>query len=456
MRLLDNFLITALAILLGFGSLQAQDYGAGKSDENGESPPLPEVYANMPKEYEPYAKFANPYYRHFLEPLEYTGPAREIPEPTDVTSVKIGFLGPISKTVSVATGGASHEENLGVKMLQGAQLAIEQANAKGGYRNKLPYELLVRNDNGLWGSSGNEIIRFVYQDECRALFGTIDGANSHIAIRVALKAEIPLMNTGDTDPTFIETRIPWVFRCITDDRHMCYLLADYAYKKLGLKRVAALRAGNRYGRMSIDEFRDGSVRLGNPMIAELQYKVGTTDFTAQLDRIQALNPDGIITYGDGLESALILKAMRERGMNQPFFGSDRMVTKDFIEIVGENPGTVIAGYPFDPRRQDPEWLNFKAAFQKKFGEPAEQYAAHAYDGMNLLIESIEKAGLNRAKIRDALAEIRTWHGVTGEMFFDAIYNDISPAYLALLENGEWVYRSREELDLPKTKVSRGE
>ena len=142
--------------------------------------------------------------------------------------MKIGFIGPIMSTVSVATGGKSHEEALGIQMLQGAKLAIEEWNARGGYlQRKIPFELDVRNDNGLWGSSGNEIINMAYKNEVWAILGTIDGANSHIAIRVALKAEVVMMNTGDTDPTFIETNIPWVMRCIGDDRQMGYLLIDY-------------------------------------------------------------------------------------------------------------------------------------------------------------------------------------------------------------------------------------
>ncbi|NIM50998.1 MAG: ABC transporter substrate-binding protein, partial [Gemmatimonadales bacterium] len=134
-------------------------------------------------------------------------------------TVKIGFIGPIMGTVSVATGGKSHEESLGIPMLRGAQLAVEQANQRGGYLERgVPFELVISNDNGLWGASGNEIIKMAYKDRVWAILGTIDGANSHIAIRVALKAEIVMMNTGDTDPTFIETNIPWVFRCIGDDR----------------------------------------------------------------------------------------------------------------------------------------------------------------------------------------------------------------------------------------------
>ena len=402
-------------------------------------------YGKTPDRYVPFGKFTKPYKQFFLDPLEYRGYGRQIPEPEQVDFVKIGFLGPIEPTVSVATGGVSHEESLGRKMLQGAKLAVEQANAAGGYgRRKIPYRLVVRNDNGLWGASGNEIIHLAYKENVWAILGTIDGANSHIAIRVALKVEIPMMNSGDTDPTFTETGIPWVFRVITDDRQMCYLLADFVFKKLKLTRVAALRANNRYGRISIDEFRDAATRSGHPFLTELNYPVGDTDFTLQLRRIKSLNPEAVITYGNAAESALILKQMRAMGMNQWFIGSDRMVSPEFIKNAGENIGKVAAGYPYNPAGSDPRYLEFKRLFYKRFGENPETYAAHAYDGMRMLIKAIEKAGLNRARIRDELAKMKHYNGVTGKKEFDAVFNNISPAALAVLENRRWVFYTKEE------------
>lgn len=430
-------LIVFLAVSLSLTAQEGSQDAAKKKKTDS--------YGRTPAWDVPFGKFTKPYKQFFLDPLEYRGYGRHIPEPEHVDSVKIGFLGPIEPTVSVATGGVSHEESLGRKMLQGAKLAIEQANARGGYHNrKIPYQLIVRNDNGLWGASGNEIIHLAYNDKVWAILGTIDGANSHIAIRVALKAEIPMMNTGDTDPTFTETAIPWVFRVISDDRQMCYLLADFVFKKLKLTRVAALRANNRYGRISIDEFRDAATRLGHPFLAELNYPVGDTDFTPQLQRIKSLNPEAVITYGDAAESALILKQMRAMGMNQWFIGSDRMVTREFIKNAGENPGKVAAGYPYNPASGNPRYLQFKRLFTKRFGEAPETYASHAYDGMCMLIEAIEKGGLNRAKIRDELAKIKHYDGVTGKKEFDPVFNNISPAALAVLKKGRWVFHSHQE------------
>ncbi len=426
---------TLLLGLLALGlSLTAS---AQQSSEPKESD---RTYGDTPRVYEPYSRFAEPYERFFLTPLEYRGWGRHLPEPEDLETVKIGFLGPIEPTVSVATGGASHEERLGRMMLHGAQLAIEHANQHGGYRPRdIPFELVIRNDNGLWGASGSEIVHLAYEDRVWAILGTIDGANSHIAIRVALKIEVPIVNTGDTDPTFVETSIPWVFRNITDDRQMSYLLADYLFGTLGVKRIAALRSNNRYGRIGIDELRDASTRLGFPFLAELNYQVGDEDFGPQLRRLQSLNPEVIVTWGDARESALILKQMRSLGMKALLVGSDRMVSQEFLDLAGADAEGAISVSPWDPTRESTSLQTFRSEFEERFGEPPETYAAHAYDGITMLVEAIEKAGLNRALIRDELAHIKQWDGVTGSKVFDDVYSNRSPASLVIVKARAFVF-----------------
>jgi ABC-type branched-subunit amino acid transport system substrate-binding protein len=410
-------------------------------------------YAATSEDVEPFSGI-KPFKEHFLEQMEYTGPGRAIPEPEDVKSVKIGFLGPIMSTVSVATGGKSHEESLGIKMLQGARLAIEQANARGGYeKRKIPFELVIANDNGLWGASGNEIIKMVYNNNVWAILGTIDGANTHIAIRVALKSEIVMMTTGDTDPTYIETNIPWVSRVIGDDRQQGYMLVDYLYRKMDYKRVGIIRASNRYGRFGVREINDGSRRLGRPIVLEMAYKVGSTDFSLELERLRAANLEAIVHWGNAEEGALVLNQMRKMGMKQPFLCSDRCVQERFTKVAGANAEGVICGYPWDPDRRDPKLEEFRKAFLERFGEEPETYAAHAYDGMNLLIWSTQVAGLNRAKIRDVMAYLpEPWPGVTGDIPLSATLDDVGDVFLARFEKGNWKYYSREDLQIPRGHI----
>ncbi|HYW78009.1 MAG TPA: ABC transporter substrate-binding protein [Thermoguttaceae bacterium] len=410
-----------------------------------------ERYARTTSEMEPF-RHVKPYRQHFLLQQEYTGPGRTIPEPEHVDRVKLGFIGPIESTISVATGGKSHEETLGVKMLQGAQLAIEQANVRGGYlKRKVPFELVVSNDNGLWGASGNEIVNMAYKDRVWGILGTIDGANTHIAIRVALKIEIPMINTGDTDPTLVETNIPWIARCISDDRQQGYLLVDYLYRKLGFTRVGVIRASNRYGRFGVREIRDGSRRLGKPIVLEMAYKVGSDSFSLQLERLRQAGVEAIVHWGDATDGANILNQMRAIGMQQPYFACDRCVSDEFVEIAGDNAEGVVCTFPWDPTHKDPKYDTFRADFRQRFNEEPETYAAHAYDGMNMMIWAVQVAGLNRAKIRDVIAyRSSAWPGVTGDIPLSACLDDLGDVFLARRENGKWDYYGRKQLAIPKS------
>jgi branched-chain amino acid transport system substrate-binding protein len=410
-------------------------------------------YAHSSADVEPYGG-VKPYKEHFLVQMEYSGSGRAIPEPDHVDTVKIGFLGPIMQTVSVATGGKSHEEALGIPMLRACRLAIEEANAKGGYlKRKIPFELCVRNDNALWGASGSEVIHLAYKDNVWAIIGGVDGANTHIAIRVALKIEIPWMTPGDLDPTYIETNIPWVFRCIGDDRQQNYLLVDYLFRKMGYQRVAIIRASNRYGRFGVREIRDSARRLNHPIVIEMAYKGGSTNFDMQLDRIQEAKADALVHWGDDEDGARVLNAIRARGWNQPFFCCDRAVSDQFVKLAGPNAEGIICTYPWNPERKDPKFEAFRDAFRKRWGVEPDTYAAHAYDGANMLIWAIQTAGLNRAKIRDVLAfRAEPFPGVTGDIPLSSALDDAGEVFLTRYEDGRWKYYSREDWGIPRGKV----
>jgi len=266
-----------------------------------------------------------------------------------------------------------------------------------------------------------------------------------------------MMNTGDTDPTFIETNIPWVFRCIGDDRQMGYLLADYLYRALKLKRVGVIRASNRYGRFGVGKVVDSSRRLGHPIILEMAYPVGSEDFSLQLDRLKQLDVDAIVHWGDAADGAPILNQMRAMGMKQPYFACDRCVSDAFVKIAGGNAEGMACPYPWDPTRSDGKYQAFRESFRQRFGEEAETYAAHAYDGMNMLLWAVQVAGLNRARIRDVLAyRTEPWQGVTGDIVFSSVLDDIGDVFLAKRERGTWKYYSRQDLGIPRGQAASAE
>jgi branched-chain amino acid transport system substrate-binding protein len=335
-------------------------------------------------------------------------------------------------------------------MLNGAQLAIDEANAAGGYGGK-PFHLMVHNDQAVWGASSNEIVKMAYEDKVWAMLGSISGDSTHIALRVSLKAELPIVNSAATDPTIPETIIPWYLTTIQDDRVQSYTLARRIYTDLGLKKVALLRVNDRYGRFGVLKFRDASRRLGHPVLIEQKYLPGATDFTRSLGIIEDSEADAIVIWGDAAQAGLIVKQMRAAGMKQRVFGSFRILGDALLENGGAAAEGVEAVYPFDPTRDDPMWVGFKARFQKRFQTKPEAFASLAYDTMNILLQSICRAGLNRGLIRDALAGVESFKGVTGEMTFDPNSKNIVPLYLATVHNGKYAFRPYP-LQVPYAKV----
>jgi ABC-type branched-subunit amino acid transport system substrate-binding protein len=185
----------------------------------------------------------------------------------------------------------------------------------------------------------------------------------------------------------------------------------------------------------------------------MAYRLGESDFSLQLERLKAANVDAVVHWGNAREAALILNQLREMGLEQPYFSSDRAVSDEFIRIAGENADETMCVYPWNPTRKDRKLDAFRQAFRERFGVEADTYAAHGYDGMNMLVWAVQVAGLNRAKIRDVLAyRAKPWPGVTGNIILSAALDDVGEVTLARYEGDAWHYFTRRDLDIPRGSI----
>ncbi len=405
---------------------------AAKIRQASPAPRSLKPYTGAPEDLRPFSKFTTPYHEFYEDLVEYNGAARDIPDPDlkDLSEIRIGFIAPLHD---------HPDQALGNRMLNGATLAIDEANAAGGYGGK-PFKLMLHNDSAIWGAASNEIVKMVYDEKVWAMFGSISSDTTHIALRVTLKAETPLVNSASTDPTIPETIVPWYFTDLQDDRLQGYTLARHIYTELGLKRVAILRVNDRYGRFGVLKFRDASRRLGHPVVIEQKFMPGDTDFRHQLQVIEDSRVDAIVLWTDIAPAAMILQQMRELGMKQRVFGSHRTIGDELIKLAGPAAEGFEAVFPYDPNRTDPRWQEFNAHYEARFHEKPDHFAALAYDAMQILLEAICRAGLNKGRIRDALTGMETYKGVTGDMVFDPNCKNIAPLFLAHVHNGTIEYR----------------
>ena len=432
----------------------------------GHNPPGPPVsrslkpYTGAPDDLRPFSKYTTPYHEYYQDLVEYNGAARDIPDPDlkSLSEIRIGFLAPLYD---------HPDQVLGNRMLNGATLAIEEANARGGYGGK-PFRLVTHNDydnwqmsksasmgasrdSAIWGAASNDAVRMIYDDKVWAMFGSISSESTHIALRLTLKGETPLVNSASTDPTIPETIIPWYFTDIQDDRAQGYTLARHIYTELGFKRVALLRVNDRYGRFGVIKFRDASRRLGHPVVIEQKFMPGDTDFRRQLQVIEDSRVDAIVLWTDIGPAAKILQQMQELGMKQRVFGSHRTIGDELINLAGPAAEGFEAVFPYNPNRTDPRWQEFNARFETRFHEKPDHFAALAYDAMQILLNAICRAGLNRGRIRDALTSTESYKGVTGDMVFDPNSKNIAPLFLARVHEGKIDYW-RITMDKPYAQV----
>ena len=192
--------------------------------------------------------------------------------------------------------------------------------------------------------------------------------------------------------------------------------------------------------MGVGKFRDASRRLGHPVVIEQKYLPGETDFHRALRIIRDSRADAIVLWANEAESAEILKEMHELGMHQHVFGSYRSLGDELLAKAGPAAEGFEAVYPYDPTRSDPKWLGFNERYEAQYHEKTEQFAALAYDAMNILLKAICEAGLNRARIQDALYQVYQYDGVTGHMVFDPNNKNVSPMVLGTVHDGKITYR----------------
>ncbi len=347
-----------------------------------------------------------PIHKNILsDKADYHGPERDEPEPQNIREVLIGFFAPNDLPSTI-----------GRNMWRGATLAVEHANAEGGYGGK-PFRLVCRWADNPWGAGSREMTRLVYEDRVWAVIGSVDGASTHVAEQVATRARITLVSPLSGDPSLTHAAVPWMFRLPPDDASVAQSLAELAVRKMGFHRVILLSSTDHDGRAGAIEIVSALARYRVAPVLHLNFIPSQTDFSEQMDRISSTSPDAIFLWGLPDPSLRLLLALREKGINLPIFGPAVFSLPSFFEKAGNAAeGLITCRLTWDDDGARSE--DFAREFETRFGERPADDAALGYDAAVILIEATRKGGLNRARIRDAVAGMSGFVGLSGEVTWD--------------------------------------
>ena len=368
----------------------------------------------------PTAEVDRPYADLQSKPYEYHGLGREKPEPENVETIRIGLFAP-SRGLRAADGLSS---------TRGAELAIAQANAQGGL-NGIPFELITRTDDSPWGSA-HEVVRLVYEDHVWAIAGAIGGESTHVAQQIITKAHLPLIGTATTDASLTQINIGWMFRLMPDDDSVAHTMASHLIREKDYDTIVSITSTAYDHRLRAEAFEKDMARLGVPLALSLQFNPGDTDFSKQLTLIERSGADAVVVWGAPGEGAALVKALTAFEV----FAGPGLDRAEFLRRAGTSAEGLTIVSLFDLGRNDPVLATFKQKFSAAFGMQPDVVAAFAYDGIRLVTEAIRNAGLNRAKIRDALAQTVAFDGVTGEIRFDGSGASTGQPVLLVVNEGK--------------------
>ena len=313
----------------------------------------------------------------------------------------------------------------------GAELAIREANQAGG---NLTYQLVVRSTDGPWGAGSKESVSMVFEDEVVAIMGSLDGRNAHLAEQVATKTRIVFLSSWATDMTLSKAFVPWYFRCIPNDHQQAVSLAQEIYHRRKLEKVATIATETYDSRYASSAFV--KVASSENMAAPRQFLYGSSgkNLPEILTDIEKHGIEAIVLFGEPEFASEIIPMLKQRSMNQMIFGTlavangQKATCPDWNTLEGII--MVSSGHWFTA-----EGMAFQSAFHKTFGYQAGAAAAYAYDGINVIIGVIKRAGTDRDRIIEAFAEANHKSGITGDIQFDVNGNRSGCARLMTIRKG---------------------
>lgn len=342
-------------------------------------------------------------------------------------ALRIGVIAPLTGPASI----------YGISMRNGIRLAADAVNAGGGIAGQR-LELVFADDANDKITAAEAARNLIYRDNVKLVIGTVSSDATMNVQRVCEKARIPMLTSVSTNPFITRVGSRYSFRCLTDDTVQASELASFAVRTLQLRRVAILHDSNKYGSMGARVYAARATELGQSIIANVAFDGDTVNFTKHLESIRPLNPDGLLIWGLAQESGLIVRQARELGMGMPVLGGDGMAPAGFLDLAGPAAEGAVVTMPFNPAKGGQAAQAFMERYRGAFGSDPDSFAAHSFDALHLAASALRSSAERGIPLREALAAITAYDGVTGKGGFDASGNETRPVELARVQGGRFV------------------
>jgi branched-chain amino acid transport system substrate-binding protein len=365
-----------------------------------------------------------------------------------VLTCSLAFGGCASKETNDIRIGVNAEitgskPTVGDSCKNAAQLLVTQVNADGGLKvgdKKWPVTLFIEDNEDKPESAAAVAKKLISQNNVLAILGPNASGNAIPAARICEDAKVIMITPWSTNPKTTEN-MKYVFRACFVDDFQGQVMAKFARDNLKANTAAVLYdVASEYNKGIAEIFKKEFEAMGGKVVAFESYTKDDKDFSSQLTKIKAANPDVLFLPNYYNEVPLQVQQARRLGLTCAIIGSDSWGSDELLKLGGKDLEGCFFSTHYAPDIATPEAQKFIKEYEAKYGKKPDDVAALTYDSLNLLLTAISKAGsLDRQKVRDALANITEFEGVTGKMKFKGTGDPIKSAVIIQIKDGKFTY-----------------
>lgn len=355
--------------------------------------------------------------------------------------IKLGVIAPLS----------GDETLYGQSIENGIVLAVENYNHQGGILGK-EIKIIVYDSHGDAEDAIDAFEKLVNIDKVDAVIGGVITPTALAIAPLSAKYNLPMITPTATS-TNITKGYNSVFRSLFTTLYQGKGLAQFAYDKLIARKASILYdKTNKYSIELAEAFRNAFEARGGVVVSYEGYEKGTKNFSSLINNVKKRDTDVLFIPDYYTPSALIVKQVKQAGINADFLGGNGWQGWKHVDGGDEIfEGTYFTdAYAVDEPTQQNK--NFVAAYRRKFNQIPNSSSALGYDTTVIMLEAIKRAGSTNSDRVIEWLEATNFEGVTGEMRFDREHNIIKPMYMFKIQGGKNILIQKLRPDL---KLKRG-
>ncbi len=357
-------------------------------------------------------------------------------------TIKIGINAPMTGDIPKVGEGSKFA----------AQMWLEDVNAAGGLEvggKKYPVELVIEDNESKAESAVKVNTKMITEDEVLVIVGPQASKQAIPAGEVANNYKTPMISPWSTNPDTTKDR-PFVFRGCFLDPFQGPVLANFIKEEFGYKKAAVLYdVASDYPKGLAEFFKEAWEKLNGAgsVVAFESFTTKDADFSSQLTKIIKSGAEVLFTPQYYNEVALIVQQAHELGWNKPIVGSDSWGSAETVELCGKDCYGLFFSTHYAAAGAKGATKAFIDRYNKKYGYVPDDVGALTWDALGIVQTAIQSIGKitgniekDRKSVRDAMAKIKEFNGITGKMTFTEDGDPIKCAVIVRIsDKGEYEF-----------------